>query len=103
MTHPTDDEIMELAVRYFGEQAAHASTGLKRFARALLAAQPAVQQPAEDDVFSALDLSPDTFRTEGGAVNVGKLRAAIRHPLDYLPAEHWLCADTVIKAQGGKQ
>ena len=48
MTHPTDDEIMELAVRYFGEQAAHASTGLKRFARALLAAQPAVQQPAED-------------------------------------------------------
>jgi hypothetical protein len=39
MTHPTDDEIMELAVRYFGEQAAHASTGLKRFARALLAEQ----------------------------------------------------------------
>ena len=71
--------------------------------RALLAAQPAVQQPAEDDVFAALDLSPDTFRTEGGAVNVGKLRAAIRHPLDYLPADHWLCADAAIKAQGGKQ
>ena len=39
MTHPTDDEIMELAVRYLGEHAAHASTGLHRFARALLAEQ----------------------------------------------------------------
>lgn len=46
----------------------------------------------EDDVFAALDLSPDTFRTEGGAVNVGKLRAAIWHPADYLPADHWLVA-----------
>ena len=39
MTHPTDDEIMSLAVRYLGEHAAHASTGLHRFARALLAEQ----------------------------------------------------------------
>ena len=120
MTALSDDEIMELAGQWFhtGENQHRADgyyyrslgtpsnvrgSDLIAFARALLAAQPAVQQPAEDDVFSALDLSPDTFRTEGGAVNVGKLRAAIRHPLDYLPAEHWLCADTVIKAQGGKQ
>ena len=46
----------------------------------------------DDDVFTALDMSPDTFRTEGGAVNVGKLRAAIRHPADYLPPDHWLAA-----------
>jgi hypothetical protein len=44
----------------------------------------------DDDVFEALDLSPETFRTEGGAVNVGKLRAAIKHPADYLAADHWL-------------
>ncbi len=54
MTHPTDDEIMELAVRYFGEQAAHASTGLKRFARALLAQQS--QEPKAEDSPSDAEL-----------------------------------------------
>lgn len=47
---------------------------------------------APDDVLEALDLSPGTFRTEGGAINTGKLRAAILHPYDYLPPDHWMQA-----------
>lgn len=45
-----------------------------------------------DDVLEALDLSPEKFRTEGGAINRGKLRAAILHPYNYLPPDHWLQA-----------
>jgi hypothetical protein len=36
-----------------------------------------VAKPPADDVLEALDLSPDQFRTDGGAINRGKLRAAI--------------------------
>lgn len=43
-----------------------------------------------DEVFEALGLEPDRFRSEGGSVNKGKLRAAILHPADYLPSDHWL-------------
>ena len=65
------------------------------FAEAVAALESALRlalAARDDDVFTALDMSPDTFRTEGGAVNVGKLRAAIRHPADYLPPDHWLAA-----------
>ena len=47
MTQISDDEIMSVAVRYLGEHAAHASTGLNRFARALLAQQ--AQEPKAED------------------------------------------------------
>lgn len=43
-----------------------------------------------DDVLEALDLSPEQFRTEGGAINRTKLRAAILRPDEYLPKGHWL-------------
>ncbi len=106
MTALSDDEIMELAVRYFGEQAAHASTGLKRFARALLAAQPAVQQPAED---------------AGLLDRHGKIRGDLKasaycvgneykpfHPSASHVRPEWrdgwnACFVAAIKAQGGKQ
>lgn len=58
-----------------------------------LAAEP--QAPA-DDVLEALDLSPEAFRTEGGTVNKGKLRAAILHPQEYLPPGHWLTAPRAV-------
>ena len=65
MTHPTDDEIMELAGSWFhtgenqkrddgyyyrslGTPSNVRGSDLIEFARALLAEQPAVQQPAED-------------------------------------------------------
>ena len=65
MTHPTDDEIMELAGSWFhtgenqkrddgyyyrslGTPSNVRGSDLIEFARALLVAQPAVQQPAED-------------------------------------------------------
>ena len=56
MTHPTDDEIMSLAVRYLGEHAAHASTGLHRFARALLAEQARTQTHKAEDAPSDSEL-----------------------------------------------
>ena len=48
MTALSDDEIHTIAAQTLGEHAANQLTGINRFARALLAAQPAVQQPAED-------------------------------------------------------
>lgn len=45
-----------------------------------------------DDVLAALDLCPDTFHTEGGSINKGKLRAALLSPAEYLPDGHWLRA-----------
>lgn len=45
-----------------------------------------------DEVLQALDLDPERYRTEGGAINRNKLRATIKHPQDYLPADHWLNA-----------
>lgn len=61
---------------------------------ARIAALEAAAVP-DDDVLEALDLSPEQFRTEGGAINRAKLRAAIKHPADYLPPEHWLQAAAV--------
>ena len=66
--------------------------------QARLAAQwgyvPAPSQPVTltDEVFAALELDPEAFRTEGGAVNAGKLKAAILHPYNYLHPDHWLQA-----------
>lgn len=59
------------------------------------AAVPTSAAVPPDDVLKALDLSPEQFRTEGGAINRAKLRAAIRRPADYLPPEHWLRAAAV--------
>lgn len=59
------------------------------------AAVPTSAAVPPDDVLEALDLSPEQFRTEGGAINRAKLRAAIRRPADYLPPEHWLRAAAV--------
>lgn len=75
----------------YGESALHKKVAVKKLA-ALESALRLALAARDDDVFTALDMSPDTFRTEGGAVNVGKLRAAIRHPADYLPPDHWLAA-----------
>ena len=61
MTHPTDDEIMSLAVRYLGEHAAHASTGLHRFARALLAEQARTEPHKAEDAPS--DAMVDAYLT----------------------------------------
>ena len=56
-------------------------------------ANPAQPEAAPaDDVLEALELSPETFRTEGGVINKGKLRAAILHPYNYLPQDHWMQA-----------
>ena len=46
----------------------------------------------DDDVLQALELPPEQYRTEGGTINRGKLRAAILHPAEYLPEGHWLRA-----------
>ena len=55
--------------------------------------QPSQPEAAPaDDVLEALELSPETFRTEGGVINKGKLRAAILHPYNYLPPDHWMQA-----------
>lgn len=54
--------------------------------------QPAPVEPQPDDVLEALDLDPESFRSEGGWINKGKLRAAILHPYNYLPEDHWLQA-----------
>ena len=59
---------------------------------------PSAQAPT-DDVLEALDLDPASFRTEGGAINRGKLCAAILHPDEYLPADHWLRATPPAPAQ----
>src|SRR5438445_707574 len=59
--------------------------------RAALTTQAPAEPAADpDEVFRALGLNADTFRTEGGAVNRPKLIAAILHPGDYLPDGHWL-------------
>jgi hypothetical protein len=50
------------------------------------------QQAVQDDVLEALELSPESFRSEGGIINKGKLRAAILHPYNYLPPDHWMQA-----------
>ena len=52
----------------------------------------ASSQTLTDEVFAALELDPEAFRTEGGAVNAGKLKAAILHPYNYLHPDHWLQA-----------
>lgn len=49
-----------------------------------------------DEVFVALELDPEQFRTEGGAIKIGRLRAAIRYPNEYLPAGHWLRAGAAV-------
>jgi len=63
-----------------------------RWAHAAEEREDALLKDAErsDDVLIALDLSPELFRTEGGVINRGKLRAALLHPAEYLPADHWL-------------
>ena len=67
MTHPTDDEIMSLAVRYLGEHAAHASTGLHRFARALLAEQARTEPHKAEDAPSDAELADTpTPKPQGG-------------------------------------
>lgn len=43
-----------------------------------------------DDVLHALELEPERYRTEGGEINRGKLRATLQHPEEYLPPGHWL-------------
>ncbi len=58
----------------------------------LLASSPQPEAAPADDVLEALELSPETFRTEGGVINKGKLRAAILHPYNYLPPDHWMQA-----------
>lgn len=45
---------------------------------------------AVDRVLQALDLDPERYRTEGGAVNLARLRATLLHPEEYLPVTHWL-------------
>lgn len=54
------------------------------------ACQEQALEAAGDDVLRALDLSPEQYRTEGGEVNRGKLRATLLHPEEYLPDGHWL-------------
>lgn len=66
------------------------SESIVESSRAAQATPPAAAQP--DDVLEALELDPDTYRTEGGAINKGKLRAAILHPYNYLPPDHWMQA-----------
>jgi hypothetical protein len=66
-------------------------TAIKDALAILAAADRAARSgSAADDVLEALDLDPEKFRTEGGAVNRGKLRAALLHPADYVPECHWL-------------
>jgi hypothetical protein len=66
--------------------------GRREFERRATQAEPATAGPPSDDALEALDLSPETFRTEGGTINRGKLRAAILHPYNYLPPDHWMQA-----------
>ena len=123
MTHPTDDEIMELAGSWFhtgenqkrddgyyyrslGTPSNVRGSDLIEFARALLAEQPAVQQPAED---------------AGLLDRHGKIRGDLKasaycvgneykpfHPSASHVRPEWrdgwnACFVAAIKAQGGKQ
>jgi hypothetical protein len=123
MTHPTDDEIMELAGAWFhtgenqkrddgyyyrslGTPSNVRGSDLIEFARALLAEQPAVQQPAED---------------AGLLDRHGKIRGDLKasaycvgneykpfHPSASHVRPEWrdgwnACFVAAIKAQGGKQ
>jgi len=123
MTHPTDDEIMKLAGEWFhtgenqkrddgyyyrslGTPSNVRGSDLIEFARALLAAQPAVQQPAED---------------AGLLDRHGKIRGDLKasaycvgneykpfHPSASHVRPEWrdgwnACFVAAIKAQGGKQ
>lgn len=58
------------------------------YARAALPQQ--AQDPRCNEVFEALGLDPDRYTTEGGAMNIPKLRATIKHPSEYLPPDHWM-------------
>ena len=53
--------------------------------------RPVTAQPAQpkqateaDDLLRALGLNPDAYRTDGGAINHLKVKAALTHPQEYL-------------------
>lgn len=129
MTAPSDDEIMELAGSWFytgenqkrddgyyyrslGTPSNVRGSDLIEFARALLAAQPAVQQPAED-----AGLLEDENALEAGRLITALANCRDAFPIpehgsplertwaeamaDPLAVPHYVQA--VIKAQGGKQ
>lgn len=53
---------------------------------ALLSAAPDAPQPATseaDELLTALNLEPDTYRTDGGWLNIPKIKAAIASPENY--------------------
>lgn len=54
-------------------------------AKAASSAPTAQQEPADetDDLLLALGLPPERYRTEGGALNLPKIKAAIQHPDEY--------------------
>ena len=52
-------------------------------------AQP-VQPNEADELLTALGLDPDTYRTDGGWLNIPKIMAAIKSPQDYPHLEHVL-------------
>jgi hypothetical protein len=47
------------------------------------------KQPNEaDELLTALGIDPDTYRTDGGWLNIPKIMAAIKNPQDYPHLEH---------------
>jgi hypothetical protein len=64
---------------------------LRAIKRTTTRAATTTAEPSQE-VLDALGLDAESFYTEGGSLNVNKLRAAIKHPADYLPADHWLNA-----------
>lgn len=64
------------------QQKIHAITAIKE-----ALAQP-VQPNEADKLLTALGLDPDTYRTDGGWLNIPKIMAAIKSPQDYPHLEH---------------
>jgi hypothetical protein len=58
------------------------------------AIQEALAQPVQpneaDELLMALGIDPDTYRTDGGWLNIPKIMAAIKNPQDYPHLEHVL-------------
>lgn len=43
-----------------------------------------------DELLTKLDLDPHKYRTDGGQINIGKLKSHLLYPQDSLPADHWM-------------
>ena len=90
------DEALKLALQAL-EEAQTNNDGPEYWDRnknAITAIKQALAQPVQpneaDELLTALGLDPDTYRTDGGWLNIPKIIAAIKSPQDYPHLEHVL-------------